>query len=375
MSDVNPKNARTVRRYLVYLREAEGLSPSTIDYAARAIAEYEKFTKCQDFGTFNNRKAAEHKRHLLSKAGKHPSQLSERSTVLAKLRLLQSFFRWLAQETGYRSRIKLSDIRFLSLPLRDVRIANDRPAKAAPTVEQVQHVLRCMPCTTDAEKRDRALIACLLLTGARVSALISLKLKHVRADGHGIDQDAREVKTKFGKTFPTFFFPIGPDARSIFIEYVRFLREDLLWSGDDPLFPRTRVTVGTEHQFSWGGLDRAHWQTPDPVRKICKRAFAAANLPYYSPHTFRTTITRLGEAICRSPEKMKAWSQNLGHEDVQVTLKAYGRVSVQRQAELITGDRQHSNEYVAAASLTRGAQLLDDPEVAGALRLLASRMK
>lgn len=45
----------------------------------------------------------------------------------------------------------------------------------------------------------------------------------------------------------------------------------------------------------------------------------------------------LGERICRTPEELKAWSQNIGHERVLTTLTSYGKVPAVRQAELIRG--------------------------------------
>jgi len=42
-------------------------------------------------------------------------------------------------------------------------------------------------------------------------------------------------------------------------------------------------------------------------------------LPYFNPHSFRNTLVRLGQEICRSPEEFKSWSQNLGHEKVLTT--------------------------------------------------------
>jgi hypothetical protein len=53
------------------------------------------------------------------------------------------------------------------------------------------------------------------------------------------------------------------------------------------------------------------------------------------PHTFRTTLVRLGETICRSPEEWKAWSQNLGHESEMTTFASYGQVPGHRQAEIM----------------------------------------
>ena len=53
-----------------------------------------------------------------------------------------------------------------------------------------------MPDGTEIERRDKAMFALLLLTGARDGAAASLRLKHVDLVEDQIFQDAREVKTK-----------------------------------------------------------------------------------------------------------------------------------------------------------------------------------
>jgi hypothetical protein len=40
---------------------------------------------------------------------------------------------------------------------------------------------------------------------------------------------------------------------------------------------------------------------------------------------------------CKTPEEVKAWSQNLGHDEVLTTFYSYGAVAVDRQAEIILG--------------------------------------
>ena len=82
---------------------------------------------------------------------------------------------------------------------------------------------------------------------------------------------------------------------------------------------------------------RAHWSTANAIRKIFKTAFEKADLPYFNPHQFRKTITKLGLRICKSPEHFKAWSQNLGHQNVLTTFTSYGEVEIERQGELICG--------------------------------------
>ena len=50
-----------------------------------------------------------------------------------------------------------------------------------------------------------------------------------------------------------------------------------------------------------------------------------------------TTLVRLGQSVCKTPEEFKAWSQNLGHDKVLTTFLSYGQVESPRQGEIIRG--------------------------------------
>lgn len=97
------------------------------------------------------------------------------------------------------------------------------------------------------------------------------------------------------------------------------------------------MEIGESGSFIAAGLDRRCWSTAEPVRRIFRQGFETAGLPYFNPHTFRDMLAQLGERVCTSPEEFKAWSQNLGHENVLTTFTSYGAVSARRQAELIRG--------------------------------------
>jgi len=204
-------------------------------------------------------------------------------------------------------------------------------------MEQITHVIATMPAKTEIERRNRALVAFTLLTGARDSAIASMKLKHVDLSAGCVHQDAREVKTKNSKTLTTYFFPVGKEIHGIVAEWVNYLREEKLWGNDDPLFPATRIVVGATRQFEVSGLERKHWSSASPIRTIFREAFQLASLPYYNPHSFRNTLAGLGEVVCKTPEAFKAWSQNFGHEKVMTTFTSYGAVAGQRQGEIIRG--------------------------------------
>ena len=114
-----------------------------------------------------------------------------------------------------------------------------------------------------------------------------------------------------------------------------YLREEKLWGNDDPLFPATRIVLGPDRQFRPAGVRKEHWSNATPIRKIFKEAFSRAGLPYFNPHSFRNTLVGFGEEVCKTPEDLKSWSQNLGHDNVLTTLLSYGEVTYRRQGEII----------------------------------------
>jgi integrase len=337
MTKHSPENERIKRQYFDYLKEAKRHGEPTVDAAAKALHRFEEYTKYRDFKAFHTKQAIAFKRHLAEQRAVQSGEKLSKATLYFTLTQLRRFFQWLAREPGYKSRFQYSDAEYFNLSDKDTRVATAQREQRAPTVEQIKHVIAGMPVSSEIERRDRALIAFTLLTGARDSAIASMKLKHVDLIEGCVRQDAREVKTKFSKTFTTYFFPVGDEIRRIVAEWVGYLREDKLWGNDDPLFPATRIALGADRQFAVSGLDREHWSTASPIRAIFREAFERAGLPYFNPHSFRNTLVRLGEDLCRSPEEFKAWSQNLGHEKVLTTFLSYGSVACDRQGEILRG--------------------------------------
>jgi integrase len=192
-----------------------------------------------------------------------------------------------------------------------------------------------MPSKAVIEQRNRALVAFAILTGARDGALATFRLKHVDLDARSVFQDGRDVKTKKRKTFTSNFFPVGPEPLEIVAAYVAMLRHDLGFCDEDPLFPSTQMGRDEDRGFVAVGLSGSPWQGSGPIRQVFRAAFKAAGLSYANPHSFRNTLTRLGERICRTPEEWKVWSQNLGHESEATTFVGYGQVPANRHAEIM----------------------------------------
>ncbi len=337
MKTHNPVNERIKRKYFAFLMEAKRHSEPTINAAAKALSRFEAYTKYRDFKTFHFEQAVAFKKHLAEQKGQRSGEKLSKATLHATLTQLKRFFQWLAWQPGYKSRVQYADAEYFNLSDKDTRIATAKRQQRFPTLEQIKHVINSMPAETEIERRNRALVAFTLLTGARDRAIASLKLKHVDLITGCVNQDAREVKTKFSKTFHTFFFPVGEELLSIVSEWVSYLRDEKLWGNDDPLFPATRISLGAARQFEAAGLAREHWSTASPIRTIFREAFVRAGLQYFNPHSFRNTLVHLGQEVCKTPEQFKAWSQNLGHEKVLTTFLSYGEVACQRQGEIIRG--------------------------------------
>lgn len=141
MMNRNPKNEHVKRQYAVFLKHADGKAEQTIRQIEKAIQRYEAFTAHSDFSSFNQQQARNFKEAL---AGQNLAKASILSTVTS----LKRFFGWLAREPGFRSKISLSDVEFLSLSDKDIRAAKAPADRPIPTLEQVLHVIASMPATT-----------------------------------------------------------------------------------------------------------------------------------------------------------------------------------------------------------------------------------
>ncbi|WP_028765336.1 tyrosine-type recombinase/integrase [Shewanella colwelliana] len=335
MKTNSTKNARILYEYAKYLKEAKQLDDSTIDGVMKSINRFDEATNYLDFKKFRAKHAIAFKKHLLSCKSVVTGDKLSKATVLTTMRHLKGFFQFLVTQKGYRAKINYSDIEYFNLSEKDTRIANAKRTRNVATVEQIMQTLQAMPCETVLEMRDRALLAFVLITGARDGAVASVKIKHVDLVEQSFYQDAREVKTKFSKTFITYFFPVGELPSKILAEWIERLTGELGYKPNDPLFPKTKLAHNYNQQFTAVGLLKESWSNATPIRKIFRTAFESVGLPYYNPHSFRNTLVRLGENLCRTPEEFKAWSQNLGHESVLTSFYSYGDVPDYKQAELL----------------------------------------
>jgi integrase len=332
-------NERIKHEYATYLRHAKGQDDTSIDKARAAIRRFEESTKFKPFTKFHRQQAADFKAFLYKAKNIKTGKPLGVSTVDATLRLVKGFFHWLVSRAGFKRVLTYADVEYFNNTRKAGRVAHTQRAIPYPSMQQAAHAFQAMPFETEFEKRDKALFAFFMLTGARDGAVASLKLKHVNVDLGHVFQDAREVKTKAAKTIHCQFFPVGAAYRDCFAAWVVFLRGVKLFGPEDTLFPKARVGVVEGQGFANLGLAREGFANAAKLDTIIRGAFAAVQMPEYTPHAFRKTLTHLGNELCNGPEQFKAWSMNLGHDNVATTIKSlniqYAHMNLMRRASTL----------------------------------------
>lgn len=330
------ENERAKRDYVFFLEQTEGLDEKSTDKVLAALRKFEESTGGKPFTKFHIEQAAGFKRSLARAKNPRTGKPLSHATVDATLAIVRKFFFWLAGRQGYRSKFSYNDAAYFKNSRKNARVAHAERDVAHPSKEAAQHAFEAMPWGTETEKRDRALFAFLMLTGARIGAVASLKLKHVNLPEQHVRQDAREVATKNAKTIDTWFFPVDRAYLECFTDWLTFLKVDKLFGPEDALFPKPLVGLKEGQGFANLGLSRKCYSSTAQLNRVIRTAFAKVQLPEYTPHSFRKTLFLYGAERCETLEQLKAWSLNLGHEHLATSYQSYLPMTRQRQREVLS---------------------------------------
>lgn len=333
-------NAWALYNYQHHMQEAQGLDRKTIDARMRHVLQFNAELEGKLFRLISKNDIRRFKSRLIETDQEGGDERTKKAaaTIVQTCRNLKHFLDWLLKQKSYRSMDRtLPD--FCKPPNRQVALSKVKKEKHVPTIGEILTLLSSMPTMTTCQRRDRAIVAFLVLTGVRDGALVSLRLKHIDLENRRVLQDANEVNTKASKTITVFWFPVDEVFQKIVIEWV-LERRALATSEEEPLFPRSPSAV-PEHT-----PEDCFWTTAAPVRKILKTATKGAGVTYFVPHSVRSTLARQFDQISRTWEERKALSQNLGHEHIRTTEEHYGKLDLDRQRELIEGlhNRTGQNE-------------------------------
>ncbi|EPX80255.1 tyrosine-type recombinase/integrase [Litoreibacter arenae] len=329
------QNERTKRDYIFFLEETEGLDEKSTDKVLAAILKFEESTGFKPFTKFHIEQAARFKRDLNRAKNPRTGKPLSHATIDATLALVRKFFTWLAGRNGYRSKFTYSDAAYFKNNRKNARIAHAQRDVPYSSMKAALHAFQAMPNSTETQRRDKALFAFLMLTGARIGAVATLKLKHVNLTECHVRQDSREVATKNSKDIDTWFFPVDAAYQECFTAWLNFLKNEKFFGPEDALFPKALVGIKEGEGFANLGLSREGYSSTANLNKIIRTAFANVQMPEYTPHSFRKTLFLYGAERCETLEEIKAWSRNLGHENLATSYNSYLPMSRERQREIL----------------------------------------
>lgn len=328
MNEVNPKNERIKMKYAEDLKRLDGLATSTIDQKLTAIKLFEELTNYVDFEVFDFEIAKIFIDQLMLRS-------TSSKTKLSIVRHVKKFFTDIALEGHLKRKGARKAIKALRLSEKDRRAGQATKKRKFPSMQTIIETVEAMPKTNSIERRNRALLAFTIISGARDGAIKSMCVGHVDIENKEVLQHPDEVDTKNSKQIFTWFFPVGETLIQELIDYIQHLKTTLKFMDSDPLFPATSLAHDENDQYCANGLSKTHWETTQPIRDIFKAAFKNAGHNYYNPHSFRHTLMALAYELKLTGKPEKSWSQNLGHENLDTSKNSYGKVSLENQRDEI----------------------------------------
>lgn len=324
------QNEQRKREFLEHLKGAEGFAESSINTFAEAVDQWQFFTENDDFANFDKSKALAFRDWLKIRKAHTEIGTISLTTQYNYLRRVKRFFKWLSGQPNYRNKILKNDIEFLRLSKGDSRIARQGTTKQIPTLKEARSIIESIDIKNEIDMRDRAVICFALITGIRISAIISLKIKNFDIENKLIDQNPADgVKTKNSKRILTTFFPIGwNEPEKHFTEWYEYLKSKK-FQQNDPIFPVTMNNlISKKSGYSKEPVGNNFWSGTSGARKIFEKRCKNANLPYFHPHSFRHLVVNILSKTRLTEEEKKAISLNLGHANAGTTFGSYGHGSM-----------------------------------------------
>src|SRR3990167_4321086 len=309
MSSIIYKNEVIKRKFFGYVINSKGFSPKTVECYENAIWLWDDFTHKADYVGFNKTAAEGFKEWLKAKKKAHSQKDVSVSYRYDMLRYLKGFFGWLSKQKGYK-KIDQTAIDYLNLSKAEAKIATQPRNVEVPSLEELKAVIERIQGGSEIEKRDRALISLMFLTGARISAVRTLPMKSFDKDKLTIDQDpAFGVKTKFSKRIITHLIPyLYEETKNYFIEWFEYLENEKGFKPDDPIFPATKIENGFENlrYYNTGQVEPTFWESSSSPRKIIEKRFKEAGIKHYKPHSIRHSLIKRLSKLSLTEEQKKA---------------------------------------------------------------------
>lgn len=309
-------NENIIRNYSNYLIDSKGLSKATKKVFLKSIRKFNEVIKNKDYSKLTVSNIIQAKDKL--------NEILSKKTFIIYMKQLHNFYEWLSKQKRFKHLSDIVDYFNLSKKDKKLEYSNEQELKEYPTLDYVKELVNSIPNETDTDKRNRALISFLCLTGARVDALVSLSMQCIDIDKLIVKQYPRfNTRTKFGKTIISKIFHFDNELVDIFVEWYNYLKDNG-FKKSDPLFPKLTITKDTNDlSFKRSKLSK-EFMSATSFRKILSNLCKKQNITYYSPHRYRDLAINLIMSKIPYGEEIKIISQNFGHSDIATTIDYYG---------------------------------------------------
>jgi integrase/recombinase XerD len=322
-----------LRKYFIFLKEAEGLSVKTIDSKTLSLDIFHKLYRGDLKKISPNR---------MIKLKQDIRQYSSNGKILSLKRVrrtlgdITKFLLWLSQQTGYKSKINTDIISYLSLSNEELAKTYISDRRDFPLVEQVVLMCKQLPNETLLDMRDTAIIAFLMCFGIRNETLRTLKLGCIDRISLELKQSPLDdVKTKNTKENHTFCFRFDDYLVSLIRNWVNTLYTHG-FSQSDPLFPRSRFSGNIDGTFAKRiDLEKDFMRSSGTLNRILRQRTEENGFRYYSAHCFRHSCAYHALLCVENAHQLKAVSQQFSHNTVALLLTTYGNLSMHQQRETI----------------------------------------
>lgn len=326
---LHTKNDRIIYEWLTFAGQYD---VKTIDRHLSAIRYCEQVLAGTPFSKLTREDVAKVRNDLKRRADTEVSDSLSSSSIRHIISHLSAFFTWLSNRDGFKS-LPQDLSGYLKLPQAVLASAAPVKQKDYPTIEEAELLLRDMPSRSLVDQRARAIFAITFLGALRADTVISLRVKHVDLSLRRIVQASGPVRAKAGKSIVIGWFPIPMCFGAAVIEWIHALK-GLGFTDDDALFPSSDWL---KHRPEIPGVDRKAVPVMSTIHAVTQ-AFAIAcrdNAIKYTPHSAKHCIGAERDERPLTQIQRKGWSENMGHENEQITERHYGKLSDERRFEVL----------------------------------------
>lgn len=186
------------------------------------------------------------------------------------------------------------------------------------------------------ERRDRAAICFLFMSGIRVGAFVTLPVECVDIDRLRVKQlPEMGVHTKNTKAAVTFLIPMDDELMKVVRDWDDFIRAEEVHNWYPAISTGDAITHKlTKDRFTRSTRIRYQGRT-DTIAKGLKALCEKAGVSYKSPHKLRHGFGVFGVRNAQNIEELKAISQNLMHANLGITDGIYGNLAEDDLSEIL----------------------------------------